>query len=90
MTFASTDVLPERQEVREQVREGIDSLSENYRIFLVPRDIEEFNTAETLELHAGELPGQMSHQPGAETKPCRTGILVTAHHSQGKPDHCLA
>ena len=50
VTFASADELLERQEVRDQLREEIDSLPDNYRIVLVLRDIEEFNVAETAEM----------------------------------------
>ncbi len=50
MASVSADELLEREEVREQVREGIDGLPENYRTVLLLRDIEEFNTAETAEM----------------------------------------
>ncbi len=50
MIPASADELLEREEVRAQVREGIDGLPENYRTVLVLRDIEEFNVAETAEM----------------------------------------
>ncbi len=56
MASVSADELLERKEVREQVREGIDGLPENYRTVLVLRDIEEFNTAETAEM-LGLTPG---------------------------------
>ncbi len=52
----SADELLEREEVREQVRKGIDGLPESYRTVLVLRDIEEFNTAETAEM-LGLTPG---------------------------------
>jgi RNA polymerase sigma-70 factor (ECF subfamily) len=50
MAPTSADELLEREEVREQVRKGIDDLPENYRIVLVLRDIEELSTAETAEM----------------------------------------
>ncbi len=50
MAPLSADELLEREEVREQVREGIEGLPENYRTVLVLRDIEELNTAETAEM----------------------------------------
>lgn len=49
-TSASADELLERQEVRVQVREAIESLPESYRTVLILRDIEEIDTAETAEL----------------------------------------
>jgi len=42
----SLDILQESEEVRKQVREGIDKLPENYRITLVLRDIEGYTTKE--------------------------------------------
>ncbi len=56
MTPTSVDKLLEREEVREQVRKAIDMLPESYRIVLVLRDIEEFDTAETAEM-LGMTPG---------------------------------
>ncbi len=56
MAPVSADELLERQEVREQIRKGIDCLPENYRTVLVLRDIEEFDTAETAEM-LGLTPG---------------------------------
>ncbi len=56
MASVSADELLEREEVREQVRKGINTLPENYRTVLVLRDIEEFNTAETAEM-LGLTPG---------------------------------
>ncbi len=56
MSPFSADELLERQEVREQVREGIAGLPENYRTVLVLRDIEELNTAQTAEM-LGLTPG---------------------------------
>ena len=53
---ASADELLEREDVRAQVRKGINGLPENYRIVLVLRDIEEFNTAETARM-LGMTPG---------------------------------
>jgi len=48
------DVLIERQEVRQLVRECIDRLPESYRYVLLLRDIEELGTAETARLLAIE------------------------------------
>lgn len=42
--------LATRAETREQVRQMIDKLPENYRTVLILRDIEELSTAETSEL----------------------------------------
>lgn len=42
--------LAARAETREQVREMIDKLPDNYRTVLILRDIEELDTAETAEL----------------------------------------
>ncbi len=56
MAPLSADELLEKEEVREQVRKGIDGLPENSRTVLVLRDIEEFNTAETAEM-LGLTPG---------------------------------
>lgn len=56
MAPASADELLERQEVREQVRNAIEDLPENYRILLVLRDIEELSTVETAEM-LGMTPG---------------------------------
>jgi RNA polymerase sigma-70 factor (ECF subfamily) len=42
--------LATRAETREQVRQMIDKLPENYRTVLILRDIEELGTAETAEL----------------------------------------
>ena len=56
MPCSSADELLEREEVREQVREGIAGLPENYRIVLVLRDIEERSTSETAEA-LGVTPG---------------------------------
>lgn len=42
--------LAARAEIRQQVREMIDKLPENYRTVLILRDIEELSTAETGEL----------------------------------------
>ncbi len=56
MASVSADELLEREEVREQIRRGIDGLPENYRTVLVLRDIEELNTAETAEM-LGLTPG---------------------------------
>lgn len=50
MPPASVDELLERQEVRDQLREAIDSLPENHRTVLVLRDIEELDTAEAAEM----------------------------------------
>ena len=50
MASASADELLESEEIREQVREGIGGLPENYRTVLILRDIEDFNTAETAEM----------------------------------------
>ncbi len=56
MASVGADEFLEREEVREQVRRGIDGLPENYRTVLVLRDIEDFNTAETAEM-LGLSPG---------------------------------
>jgi RNA polymerase sigma-70 factor (ECF subfamily) len=47
---APADVLIERQEVREFVRECIDRLPETYRTVLLLRDFEELDTGETARL----------------------------------------
>jgi RNA polymerase sigma-70 factor (ECF subfamily) len=46
----TTEELAARAETREQVREMIDRLPDNYRTVLILRDIEELDTAETAEL----------------------------------------
>lgn len=46
----TTEELAERAETREQVREMIDKLPDNYRTVLILRDIEELGTAETAQL----------------------------------------
>jgi RNA polymerase sigma-70 factor (ECF subfamily) len=54
----TTEDLAARAETREQVREMIDKLPDNYRTVLVLRDIEELDTAETaalLELTPGAV-----------------------------------
>jgi RNA polymerase sigma-70 factor (ECF subfamily) len=56
MSPLSVEDLLERGEVREQLRNAIDGLPENYRIVLLLRDIEELNTAETAE-KLGMTPG---------------------------------
>jgi RNA polymerase sigma-70 factor (ECF subfamily) len=56
MSPLSAEDLLERGEVREQLRNAIDGLPENYRIVLLLRDIEELNTAETAE-KLGMTPG---------------------------------
>jgi RNA polymerase sigma-70 factor (ECF subfamily) len=56
MAPLSADELLEKEEVRKQVREGIDGLPENYRTVLILRDIEGFDTAEAAEM-LGETPG---------------------------------
>jgi RNA polymerase sigma-70 factor, ECF subfamily len=47
---APAEELAARAETREQVRQMIDKLPENYRTVLILRDIEELSTAETGEL----------------------------------------
>lgn len=47
MPPGNADELLEREEVRQQVRQGIESLPDGYRIVLVLRDIEELSTLET-------------------------------------------
>lgn len=47
---APAEELATRAETREQVRQMIDKLPENYRTVLILRDIEELSTAETGEL----------------------------------------
>ena len=56
MSPLNVEELLEREEVREQLRNAIDGLPENYRIVLLLRDIEELNTAETAE-KLGMTPG---------------------------------
>lgn len=46
----TTEELAARAETREQVREMIDKLPDNYRTVLILRDIEELDTAEVAEL----------------------------------------
>lgn len=47
---AGAESLLEREEVREQVRAGINSLPDDFRIVLLLRDIEELTTQETAEI----------------------------------------
>jgi RNA polymerase sigma-70 factor (ECF subfamily) len=44
------DVLVERREVRERVRECMDRLPESYRLVMILRDVEDLDTAETARL----------------------------------------
>jgi len=46
------DEILERSELREQVRAAIDELPDSYRIVLLLRDIEEYDTAQTAEMLA--------------------------------------
>jgi RNA polymerase sigma-70 factor (ECF subfamily) len=52
----TAEVLVQKREVRQHVRECIERLPEDYRIVLVLRDIEELDTMETASL-LGILPG---------------------------------
>ncbi len=49
--------LLESREIRNLVRQSIDRLPENYRIVLMLRDIEGYNTAETAALIGGKGDG---------------------------------